>query len=84
LGALFDELDRGLLIVEETMYIRKEDLYCAASSKEVGNFNHGYEVAAVRSTSGRSSPVNDKGAFLFDNDMFNDVFSENFLQLLFD
>ena len=63
------------------MDIGEQDRHFAASCEELGDFQHRHEVAAVRLAGRCSSPVDFKGAFIFVQDLFDDLGVQHFLQV---
>lgn len=55
LGTLVHELDGSLQVVEKSMNIGQEDNHVAAGGQELGDFDGGDKVAAVRAACGSSS-----------------------------
>ena len=51
LGAVVNELDGRLEVVEECMDVGEEDLYVAAGAEKVGELDQGYEVGGMGSAS---------------------------------
>lgn len=51
-GAEVDEFDGGFEVVEEAVDVGEEDFDVAACAEEVGEFDDGDEVTAVRSAGG--------------------------------
>lgn len=55
MNALLDKLDRGLKVIEKSVDIGEQDSDVAACSEELGDFDGGDKVAAVRTASGGST-----------------------------
>jgi hypothetical protein len=70
---LLDQVDGRFEVVEEAVDVGQQDCYFAAGGEELGDFQHRHEVAAVRLAGRRGSPVDFEGAFIFVEDLFDDL-----------
>lgn len=63
------------------MHVGEQDGDFAAGGEELGDLQHGHEVAAVRLAGGGGAPVDFERAFIFVQDFFDDFLVEDFLEV---
>ena len=75
---MVDEVERGFQVVQKAVDVGEEDLDGAAGAQEVGDFQQGHKVRAVRPAGGGGAPVDFTGALFVEHDALEDVGFEHF------